>query len=296
VVILTGVTAAMSHASVWAPPREGVGYVSELLTVVVSSFAATFATGGALLLWLGRTREAAWRSALPATIVVAVLVSLLGISRTELHLEAPAPGVERINESESGRLGTRLRMDWRGPAVRNGRDPVAPAEDALPASPGRALFVRVLLTLAGVSALVLAMRMRGAGRKARGLRVWDAGDDRVRAAARAAIVHSIDAMLADSDDRTAIIGAYARLLEELEAIGASRRAYEGPTEHLRRVLGTLEVGPRPLRTLVRLFEVARFSEHSLSSVHRHEALAALREAADSLTASTGSPSAAGVAK
>jgi hypothetical protein len=93
---------------------------------------------------------------------------------------------------------------------------------------------------------------------------------------------TIDTMLADPDPRTAIIGAYARLLEELEALGASRKAYEGPTEHLQRILTLLEVPSRPLQTLVRLFQVARFSEHTLTQNHRDEALTALREAASSL--------------
>jgi hypothetical protein len=109
----------------------------------------------------------------------------------------------------------------------------------------------------------------------------------MRAAAHGAFVTTIDAMLTDPDARTAIIGAYARLLESLEAIGAHREAYEGPTEHLHRVLRMLEVGPRPLRTLVGLFEVARFSEHSLTALHREEALTALREAATVLATPDG---------
>jgi hypothetical protein len=137
-------------------------------------------------------------------------------------------------------------------------------------------------------ALALVVRSRGR-RRAHTVAAWDPEDDRTRVAAHAAVIHSIDAMLAAPDNRTAIIGAYARLLEELEAIGASRRSYEGPTEHLHRVLSVLEVGPVPLRTLVRLFEVARFSEHSLNATHREEALGALREVARSLSADAISP-------
>lgn len=286
VLTLAGVAAATAHTSVWVPPRDGVGYASELLAVVATSFGATLVVAGAYTLWRRRTVDVAWRTVLPPTVVVAVLISLVGISRTELHLEAPPPGVERSDDG-SGRLGTRLIMDWRGSAQRNGGREPRP-EGVIPASPGRVLLMRMMLVLAAVAALALAMRMRRSGRRALDLPEWDAGSGRARMAAHKAIVRSIDAMLADPDDRTAIIGAYARLLEELEAIGASRRDYEGPTEHLRRVLGTLEVGPAPLRTLVRLFEVARFSEHSLTTVHRHEALAALREAADSLAAHPGS--------
>jgi hypothetical protein len=286
VLTLAGVMAATTDTSVWSPPQEGVGYVSELLTIVALSFAATFAVAGALTLLGRETRDAAWRRALPPTVVVAVLVSLFGISRTPLHLEAPALGAEQL-DSEGGRLGVRLRMDWRGPAVRNAEE--APGiEGALPASPGRVQFARILLLVAGLTALALVLRSRGR-RRAHTVAAWDPDDDRTRVAAHAAVIHSIDAMLAAPDNRTAIIGAYARLLEELEAIGASRRSYEGPTEHLHRVLSVLEVGPVPLRTLVRLFEVARFSEHSLNATHREEALGALREVARSLSADAISP-------
>jgi hypothetical protein len=284
VVILIGVAAATSHASVWAPARDGVGYVSELLTIVAVSFAATLAAGGAYVSWGRRSSEATWRTVLPPAVVIAVLISLLGISRAELHLEAPAPGIDRIDDSGGGRLGVRLRNDWRGPAVRNA-DEAPGTEGALPPGPGRVLLMRLSLILAGILALVLVSGMRRGGRRGPALSgEWDARAERTRRAAHRAVVHSIDAMLADPDHRTAIIGAYARLLDELEAIGASRRTYEGPTEHLQRVLGMLDIGPGPLRALVRLFEVARFSEHSLTSVHRDQALAALRAVAESLSA------------
>lgn len=283
VVVLIGVTAATSHASVWAPPREGVAYVSDLLTIIAVSFAATLAAAAAFVSWVRRTSAATWRTVLPPTVVVAVLISLLGISRAELHLEAPVPGMDRIEDSDGGRLGIRLRSDWRGPAVRNA-DEAPRTVSALPPSSGRVLLGRVLLMLACVLTLALVVRIRGSGRRGLGLSGGGVPDDRTRMAAHQAVVRSIDAMLADADDRTAIIGAYARLLEELEAIGASRRTYEGPTEHLHRVLSMLNVGSAPLRTLVQLFEVARFSEHSLTTVHRHRAVAALREVAESLSA------------
>jgi hypothetical protein len=284
VVILVGVAAATSHTSVWAPARDGVGYVSELLTIVAVSFAATLAAAGAYLSWGRRPAQAAWRTVLPPTVIVAVLISLLGISRAELHLEAPVPGIDRNDESGGGRLGIRLRNDWRGPAVRNA-DEAPGTEGGLPPGFGRELLMRVSLVLVAVLALVLVAGMRRGGRRGPGLSgEWDARAGRTRKAAHRAVVHSIDAMLADPDHRTAIIGAYARLLDELEAIGASRRTYEGPTEHLRRVLSMLDIGPGPLRALVELFEVARFSEHSLTGVHRDQAVAALRAVAESLSA------------
>jgi hypothetical protein len=100
--------------------------------------------------------------------------------------------------------------------------------------------------------------------------------------ARGTVLRSIEAMLADPDPNTAVIGAYARLLEGLAESGVPRWKYEGPVEHLRRALTHLRVRPGPMRRLVDLFEVARFSTVTLTHEHRDEALAALREVASDL--------------
>lgn len=287
VLVLAAVVAATAHTKLWGAPRDGVGYASELLTIVALSFVGAFALTAALMPLLRRRASlgASWRAAIPPTLVVASLVGLFGITRTELHFEAA--GV--TEGTESGFLGTRLRNNWRGTAVRYEPEPDAGADEALPESVGRAVLVRFTLLLLAVLALLLVARMRRSGRRG-----FSAGpgpsdpsmpvthDDRLRREAHSAVIRSIDAMLADPDHRTAIIGAYARLLEELEAIDASRRSYEGPTEHLHRVLADLDAPPEALRTLVRLFEVARFSEHALTATHRNDAVAALRTVAASL--------------
>ena len=99
---------------------------------------------------------------------------------------------------------------------------------------------------------------------------------------RGAVADTIDAMLADKDPQRAIIGAYARLLEALAAGGVPRREYEGPLEHLLRVLTIRRVRPEPLKILIGLFEIARFSTRPLTPDHREQALAALRAAAADL--------------
>jgi hypothetical protein len=105
-----------------------------------------------------------------------------------------------------------------------------------------------------------------------------------REAMAATVVGSIDAMLAGPDPRTAVIGAYARLLEGLAACGLARHDHEGPMEHLHRVLLGLRVRPEPLQALTELFERARFSPHPLTADDRDAALAALRHAAADLAA------------
>jgi hypothetical protein len=85
-------------------------------------------------------------------------------------------------------------------------------------------------------------------------------------------------MLADPDPRTAVIGAYARLLVALESAGVARRPEEGPHEHLWRVLGPLGVRRTPVHRLAELFVRARFSPHPITDVHREAAIACLADA------------------
>ena len=119
----------------------------------------------------------------------------------------------------------------------------------------------------------------------------DAGDGQdTRERTREALAETIRAMLADPDPNTAIRGAYARLLQGLDERGRGRLEHEGPTEHLQRVLTSLRVRPAPLRELIELFELARFSPHPLGRTHRDRALTALRAVAGDLeTAPGGGP-------
>lgn len=289
VLILVATLTAAAHGSLWVPRERGVADIAQLVTIVIVSFTASFAVAAALSTWSRRRGGSAPSGLLPGAVVLAVLFSLWGVSNLSLHMVAPA-GVERT-DSDSGRPGIRLRMDWGSSAV---RDPAEEGSDEAlpPASALRALFIRALLGLVVILAMWLVIRGRQPRRETESGWSLELLDPRLRAAAHGAIVTTIDAMLGDPDPRTAIIGAYARLLEELEAIGASRKPYEGPREHLARALGMLEIGPRPLRTLVGLFELARFSDHSLTAKDRDQALDALREAAADLAPPAGEPAVA----
>ncbi|HEX4901502.1 MAG TPA: DUF4129 domain-containing protein, partial [Acidimicrobiales bacterium] len=86
------------------------------------------------------------------------------------------------------------------------------------------------------------------------------------------------AMLADPDPRTAVIGAYARLLVALDEAGMPRRPHEGPHEHLWRALGPLGVRRGPVHRLAELFVRARFTPHPVTDDHRRVAIAALADA------------------
>jgi hypothetical protein len=111
-----------------------------------------------------------------------------------------------------------------------------------------------------------------------------AAQDAQRAAAGAAFTASLADLEDEPDPRRAIVAAYARLLDGLEAAGFGRRPAEAPEEHLRRVLEQLQVPDAPLRTLVALFAEARFSQHPLTEGHKRAAIDAFLAARDALGA------------
>lgn len=223
----------------------------------------------------GPTRAVNPRRVFPVVVVAVALVGLLGISRLDLATAPPPTGAERSHSG--GREGVPLNFsDDRSPPVRRGegvvKGPTGPMADR-PLQVGAALLVLV------VGGLALAWWWVGHRSRAGDEGLADGIDAE---AARGTVLRSIEAMLSDPDPKTAIIGAYARLLEGLAASGVPRRAYEGPVEHLRRALTHLRVRPGPIRRLVSLFEVARFSTRDLTVEHRDQALEALREVAADL--------------
>jgi hypothetical protein len=209
----------------------------------------------------------------PWAVAAVALMGLLGISRLELGTEAPASAE---SSDGGGREGRRLSFqDDRDSPVHGGEgrgeSPLVLPMDRRPVP------LALIVFLAGGVALawwwVGRQKDAGAG----------GGDDDIDTeAARGTVLRSIEAMLSDPDPNTAVIGAYARLLEGLAASGVPRRTYEAPVEHLRRALAHLRVSPEPVRRLVGLFEVARFSTKALTMDQRDQALSALREVASEL--------------
>jgi hypothetical protein len=102
------------------------------------------------------------------------------------------------------------------------------------------------------------------------------------AAAGAGLAATLEAMLLDPDPATAIVAAYARLLDALDDAGYGRRPQEAPHEHLRRVLQPLGARPGPVHDLADLFVLARFGHAPLTDDHRSAAIDALRSAVDDL--------------
>lgn len=96
-------------------------------------------------------------------------------------------------------------------------------------------------------------------------------------AAIARDVASHETALQQGTPRDAIVRCWMRLEESVAAVGLPRAPWETSAELTLRVLHTLDVDPRAIGTLGRLYREARFSEHELGEDARASALAALRQ-------------------
>ena len=88
----------------------------------------------------------------------------------------------------------------------------------------------------------------------------------------------------DADPRRAVIQAYARMEQVLDAHGHGRLPHEAPLEYLARILRELEVRPAAAHALTELFERAKFSRHDIDAAMRAEAVASLEAVRDDLRA------------
>jgi hypothetical protein len=82
----------------------------------------------------------------------------------------------------------------------------------------------------------------------------------------------LDAILAEDDPRKAVIAAYVAMERAMARRGWARRPHEAPTEYLTRVLGVAPSRAGDLGELVRLFELARFSKHTVTASMRETAV------------------------
>jgi NADH:ubiquinone oxidoreductase subunit 6 (subunit J) len=89
-----------------------------------------------------------------------------------------------------------------------------------------------------------------------------------------ALDEAIDDLRRDPDPRRAVIAAYARMERALTVYGLPRKPSEAPYEYLHRVARELEA-EGPVASLTELFEVAKFSEHSVDETMRGRAIDAL---------------------
>jgi Domain of unknown function (DUF4129) len=88
----------------------------------------------------------------------------------------------------------------------------------------------------------------------------------------------------ERDPRKAVIAAYARMEQSLGVYGLPRRPWEAPLEYLGRVLAELTGSGSAARRLTKLFERAKFSEHSIDPGMKDDAISAVSAVRDELRA------------
>ena len=136
---------------------------------------------------------------------------------------------------------------------------------------GSSLMIALAIVAAlAVVAIVLAIRWRRSDAADR-----TEADDERRERTEQAVEVGLDALRREPDPRRAIIAAYAAMERSLALAGLGRHAWEAPIEYLRRVLAGALGAPEDVQTMTHLFEVAKFSEHSVDESMRGSAIGAL---------------------
>ena len=111
-----------------------------------------------------------------------------------------------------------------------------------------------------------------------------------RAGAAAVVAGALGDMIAElraeRDPRRAVIRAYSGMERTLGARGLPRHAYEAPFEYLERILTGVQASAHSVGRLTNLFERARFSEHTIDSEMKDEAIDALVALRGELEAAT----------
>jgi hypothetical protein len=128
------------------------------------------------------------------------------------------------------------------------------------------LAIGVVVLIGGTAGvlIVLSRRRRVASRPRE-----EAVDELV-----AALDSAIDDLRRDPDPRRAVVAAYARMEDALTVFGLPRKAAETPYEYLARAGRELEA-EEAVAALTDLFELAKFSEHSIDETMRGRAIDAL---------------------
>ena len=110
------------------------------------------------------------------------------------------------------------------------------------------------------------------------------GDFEARKALETMLDETLDDLHREPDPRKAVIAAYARMEHSLGAYGLPRRSWEAPLEYLARVIAELTGSATAAKRLTRLFERAKFSEHSIDAPMKNDAIAAVAAVRDELRA------------
>lgn len=241
--------------------REATGALATLLFALGAVWVAGLLVASPLATGLTARAEVAaprrWSHTIAVIVIVVAILFLL---------------------SGAGRLGNR------GP---NRVNPAAPTGEQVPQGrgPGRTLPTPpidwvVVLAVFGVAFVGFAAAARMVVRSNKAV----IREVEAREALAAILDDTLDDLRAEPDPRKAVIACYSRMERSLASYGLPRRPFEAPEEYLGRVLGELQSGSPSARRLTRLFERAKFSEHSIDSSMKDEAIDAVSELRSDLTA------------
>jgi hypothetical protein len=96
---------------------------------------------------------------------------------------------------------------------------------------------------------------------------------------------TVDDLRRQPDPRKAVIAAYAQMERTLTQHGLARHRSEAPFEYLARILRGLNVADGAVRTLTDLFELAKFSRHTVDEEMKEHAIESLLAIRDDLQGS-----------
>jgi hypothetical protein len=133
------------------------------------------------------------------------------------------------------------------------------------------------LVVSAAAALVLLAPVAVAVRRRRARRERAPVLPDVAAQVGSGLRGSLEELEAERDPRLAIRRAYERMEESFGAVELVRARDETPSEYTARVLRAVGAGAAPASELTGLFELARFSDHTLGEDDRRRAIASVRQ-------------------
>lgn len=140
-------------------------------------------------------------------------------------------------------------------------------------------LVALLLILSGSIAIVVWTRRRIASLPALPV---EHSEPSLEAELAPVVGAAADHLRFGQDPRSSVLLAYDGLEQALAKRGLDREKVETPSEHLHRVLNDLTIDSSPLLELAALYEIARFSNRTITPADQRNAAIALGRARDDL--------------
>ena len=232
-----------------------------LILLVALALLAIFVRIGAIRSGTARRRQSSLRVLIVYLAVIALVVAagrhaLLRMER----LKAPADAAEAAFPKRPGGAPAAVGKPSRTPEI------VWP------------LVIGVAVLVGGTVAVLVVVSRRRRARTTAGVPesldvLADALDD------------AIDDLRREPDPRRAVVAAYARMEHALSVFGVPRRPAEAPYEYLARAGRAIDA-EESVAALTDLFEVAKFSEHTIDEPMRARAIDALSAVRDEVRAAT----------